>query len=75
MGMGILRMLIDAALYQRIQAEYDAWLIENKFERSRESGGIFAVRMTVFGTCDFLGLSEKQLNEVVDGDHRYSQTD
>lgn len=40
--------------------------------RSRESGGIFAVRMTAFGISDFLGLSEMQLNEVVDSYHRYS---
>ena len=28
-------MLVDAVLYQRIQAEYDTWLINNAFARER----------------------------------------
>jgi hypothetical protein len=65
-------MLVDAVLYQKIHTEYDTWLVGEGRTRSRESGGIFSTRMTNFGTSDFHGLSEKQLNEVVDGDHRYA---
>lgn len=65
-------MLVDSVLYQTVQAEYDAWLAKNQRTRSRESGGIFAARMTIFGTSEFHGLNEKQLNEIIDGDHSYA---
>ena len=65
-------MLVDSELYIKIDAAYEAWLAENGRTRSRESGGIFSAVKTHMGTDRFHGLSKAQLNEIVDGDKRYT---
>jgi hypothetical protein len=65
-------MLVDSKKYQEVQAAYDEWLKERGLERSRQHGGVFSMSVTGGGTKRFLGLSEDQVNEVVDGDKRYT---